>query len=83
VGDERFFATMPLSNRMVLCVGGITRRETIQAQDDGVDVEGKGYYLFLASANQPKNPIRLLAKFFTPLEAEAAVRLFTPHSADF
>ncbi len=78
-----YFASMPLSNKTVLCVGGITRRETNQAQDDGIDIDGNGYYLFLASVDQPKNPVRLLAKFFTQLEAEAAVRLFAPHSFDF
>lgn len=78
-----YFASMPMDNSTVLCIGGITRREATLAQEDGIDIDGCGYYLFLADAEQPKNPIRLLAKFFSSSEAEEAVRLFMPHSADF
>jgi hypothetical protein len=50
------------------------------AIEDGADIDGQGYYLFLASAEEPKQPIRLLAKFFSAMEAEAAARLFERHA---
>lgn len=67
-------ATMPATNATIICVGGITSAEAEDAQADGHDVDGLGYYLFLAKEDEPLKPIRLLAKFFSPSEAEAFAR---------
>lgn len=70
------FAAIPLNNTSVLCIGGITSAEASEAKEDGIDADGNGYYLFLASADRPKEPIKLLAKFFSVAHAEEAARLF-------
>ncbi len=70
------FAAIPLNNSSVLCIGGITKAEAIDAEGGGIEIDGSGYYLFLASADKPKEPIRLLAKFFSVAHAEEAARLF-------
>jgi hypothetical protein len=77
------FSSLPLSNSTMLCIGAISRLETKMAQEEGISVDGRAYYLFLAKADRPKNPIKLLAQFFSPAEAEEAIRLFSPHSPDF
>ena len=71
------FAAMPLSNSSVLCVGSITRRETLSAQEDGIQVDGYGYYLFVADESEPKKPIQILAKVATQAAAEKLARLFS------
>jgi hypothetical protein len=71
-----YFASMPASNSTVLCIGGITRSEAESARHDGLDVDGRGYYLFLAREDAPTEPIQILAKFFSSLEAERAARVF-------
>ncbi len=63
-------AAMPLTNATVVCVGGITMAEAENARADGHDVDGFGYYLFLADEIAPEKPIQILAKFFSPEEAE-------------
>lgn len=77
---DEHFAAFVISNATMLCIGGITRAEAEMAIEDGADIDGQGYYLFLASAEEPKQPIRLLAKFFSAMEAEAAARLFERHA---
>jgi hypothetical protein len=54
---------MPVGNATMLCVGGVTRTEAEQARDAGIEIDGHGYYLFLASASEPRQPIQLLAVF--------------------
>jgi hypothetical protein len=71
-----YFAAMPASNSSVLCVGSITRSEAACAKLDGFDIDTHGYYLFLARHDDPAEPIHILARFFTPLEAERAARIF-------
>lgn len=73
--DENF-AAIPLNNARVLCIGGITRAEAREAEEAGVDVDGRGYYLFIASSERPREPIEILAKFFSPDQAESAAALF-------
>ena len=72
---DEYFAAFPITNSTFLCVGGITRRETELAQENGVDIDGQGYYLFLARANEPRTPVHLLAKFFSEFEAGLIARL--------
>ena len=71
------FAAASLGNSRVLCVGGITRSEAEAAREDGLEIDGTGYYLFLADESAPKQPISILAKFFSPLEAERLSRLLS------
>lgn len=70
------FATIPLSNARVLCIGGITRAEAREAVASGLNVDDFGYYLFLASADRPSEPIEILAKFLSPDQAERVADLF-------
>ena len=66
-------------------MGGITTRETEAARDDGLEVSGDGYYLFLAEVGAPQTPVQLLAKFFSPFEADAfakVLRRLAPAHAD-
>ncbi len=77
--DDRF-AAIPVSNSKMLCVGGITRAETEAANGDGLDIDGRGYYLFIANERDPSEPIQILARFFTAIEAEIAARAFAPHA---
>jgi hypothetical protein len=72
---EEYFAATSLGNATVLCVGGITRREAEAAREDGLQIDGTGYYLFLADEGAPKEPIQVLAKLFSPLHAEKLSRL--------
>lgn len=64
-------AAWPVTNATFVCVGGITAAEAESARSDGHDVDGLGYYLFLADEAAPEKPIQLLAKFFSSDEAEA------------
>lgn len=72
---DEYFASIPVSNSTVACVGGITRNEMAAAQDDGLLVDGTGYYLFLANQDAPKQPIEILAKFISEAQAERFARL--------
>jgi hypothetical protein len=76
---DEYFAAMPINNATVLCVGGVTRAEVAQAQDSGIDIDGHGYYLFLANASEPRQPIQLLAKFFSELEVGRIARLLAAY----
>jgi hypothetical protein len=73
---DEYFGSFPVSNSTMLCVGGITGAEARRAQDDGLHVDGFGYYLFLASDAEPTRPIEILAKFPTLSAAEKLARLF-------
>lgn len=73
---DEYFATAPMTNATLLCVGGITRAETAAAQETGLNIDGTGYYLFLANESRPEQPIEILAKFFSEAEAARAARLF-------
>jgi hypothetical protein len=78
---SEYFAAAPLGNSSVLCVGGITRSEAEAARGDGVAAGGEGYFLFLADETAPRQPIRVLARFFSPLEAEQLCRLLSGRPA--
>jgi len=69
---DEYFATMPVTNATVLCVGSVTRAETERAKDDGLEIDGTGYY---ANATAPREPIQLLAKFFSEFEAGRFARM--------
>lgn len=73
--DEKF-ASIPLNNSRVLCIGGITAAEAREAAEAGLSVDGRGYYLFIASSERPWEPIEILARFFSPDQAESAAALF-------
>lgn len=77
IGMSEYFAAAPLGNSRCLCVGGITRAEAEAAREDGYDVDGTGYYLFLADEGARDLPIQVLAKLFTPLEAERLSRVLS------
>ena len=70
------FAAIPLSNATMLCIGGITRTEAKEASSVGVEIEDSGFFLFLAAADNPTEPIEILAKFFSSEQAERAASLF-------
>lgn len=72
---DEYFASTPITNATLLCVGGITRAETVAAQEAGLEVDGKGYYLFLADETQPSQPIEVLAHFVSEVEASRLARL--------
>ena len=73
---DEYFGSMPLSNSSILCVGGITSSEAEVAREEGLDFDGRGYYLFVASNAEPRRPIEILAKFATIAAAEKLARLF-------
>lgn len=74
---EEYFASIPVSNSTRLCVGTITRSEAEAAMQDGMPVDGRGYYLFIADEASPESPIQILARFLSPYEAATAVKLFS------
>jgi hypothetical protein len=71
---DMHLAAMPLTNATFVCVGGITAAEAENARSDGYDVDGFGYYLFLAEETAPEKPIQVLAKFYSSDEATAFAR---------
>lgn len=72
---EEYFASIPLSNSSLLCVGSITRAEARSVAEAGEPVDGTGYYLFLADEAEPTRPIEVLAKFLTAGAAESLARV--------
>ena len=72
---DEYFAATNLTNATVLCVGGITRKEAEAARNDGLDIDGEGYYLFLADEATPEEPIELLGKLFSPAHAAKLARM--------
>ena len=66
---DEYFAAAPLGNSRVLCVGGITRAETETARGDGLQIDGRGYYLFVADESEPTKPIELLGSLLSPQHA--------------
>jgi hypothetical protein len=78
---DEYFAATPITNATVLCVGGVTRSEAERAREEGIDIDGTGYYLFLANASAPKQPIQLLGKFFSEFEAGRFARLLAANPA--
>ena len=77
------FASLPLNNTTVLCVGGVTKAEAQGAHGDGAQIDGRGYYLFLADESDPDQPIQVLAKFLSAVEADQLSRLFARRGAAF
>jgi hypothetical protein len=71
---EEYFGTTSLSNASMLCVGPITRKEAEAARNDGLDVDGVGYYLFIADGGSPGEPIQLIGKVFSPHHASKLAR---------
>jgi 2-keto-3-deoxy-6-phosphogluconate aldolase len=55
---DEYVAAIPVSNVTILRVGGVTRAEADQARDSGLDVDGRGYWLFPANASKLKQPRR-------------------------
>ena len=71
--DENF-GTVHISNSTCLCVGGITHSEADRAREEGMEIDGLGYYLFLSSEIEPRQPIEILAKFPNMETAEKLLR---------
>lgn len=65
----------PISNSASLCVGGISNAEAQRARDAGHEVDGTGYYLFLANHSEPEQPIEILAKFWSASAAERLAKM--------
>lgn len=76
---DEYFAAIPVNNSMLACVGGITNSEAQAASDDGIPVDGFGYYLFLADEQSPGTPIEILAKFINETQAARFARLIRHH----
>jgi hypothetical protein len=74
ISMEEYFAEISLGNSSVLCIGSITNAEAERATDDGLSVDGKGYYLFRADESEPNKPIEVLAKFVSAGAAESLAR---------
>lgn len=74
---DEYFAGTKLNNATVLCVGAVTRAEATAAKEAGLDIDGRGYYLFLADESQPEQPIEILARFVSEAGASRLARLFT------
>lgn len=77
---ENYFASLSLDDSTVLCVGAITSAEARDAADAGGEIDGLGYYLFLASEAEPTAPITLLAKFMSEETASLAAGAFARRS---
>lgn len=73
---DEYFAAMPVTNATILCVGSVTRAEAEAAKGDGVEIDGLGYYLFLANEASPDRPIEILAKVVSDAAAFRLARLF-------
>jgi hypothetical protein len=69
------FASIPLTNATRLCIGSITAAEAANLKADGVEDDGLGYYLFLASEAEPETPVEVLTKFFSAFEANRFLRM--------
>ena len=76
-----YFAALPASNSTFLCVGSITRSEAEFVSQTGLVDDGLGYYLFLAREDAQGEPIQVLAKFVSPLEAEWVARILSAKAA--
>jgi hypothetical protein len=61
---KEFFAIGGPANATILCIGSVTRAETERAKNDGLEIDGTGYYLFLANATAPREPFSCLQGFF-------------------
>lgn len=72
---EDYFASVSISNHAALCVGQITMAEVEAARAEGIEVDGAGYYLFLADEEELRRPIEVLAKFCSVGGAERLSRL--------
>lgn len=78
---DEYFAATPVTNATVLCVGGITRSEAEAARSDGVEIDGRGYYVFLADEAAPDKPIEILATVVSQAAAARLARLFELQAA--
>ena len=78
---DEYFAYLPAGNATVICVGGVTRKEAEAARDDGLDIDGVGYYLFTAKESDPHEPIEILAKFLSQNQAAHFAKLITRQAA--
>lgn len=67
---EEYYFEMQVSNSKVLCIGPITGREAA-SEDLG---SGLGYYLYTASAADPKEAISVLAHFVSEEAAHQMAR---------
>jgi hypothetical protein len=76
-----YFAALPTANSTFLCVGSITRSEAELVRQTGLSDDGHGYYLFLAREDAPGEPLQVLAKFVSPLEAERVARILNAKAA--
>lgn len=72
---DEIVGAVPVSNSATLCIGGITGAEAKRAREAGHDLDGTGYYLFLASEDDPKKPIEVLAKLWSASAAERLARI--------
>lgn len=78
---DEYFAAIPITNATVLCVGGVTRAEAEVARDDGADIDGLGYYLFLANEASPERPIEIIAKLVSDNAAARLAKIFSAAAA--
>lgn len=73
---DECFGCVRISNSTSLCIGGITNAEARKATEQGMEIDGFGYYLFLSSEAEPKEDIEIIAKIPDVGVAEKMVRLF-------
>jgi hypothetical protein len=78
---DEYFAETKLTNTTALCVGGITSKEAQAARNDGLDVDGFGYYVFLAEENGNRHTIQILGKLFSAGHAERLARMLERRSS--
>ncbi|WP_143596163.1 hypothetical protein [Tistlia consotensis] len=77
---DEIVGAVPVSNSATLCIGGISSAEAERAREAGHDLDGMGYYLFLASQDDPEKPIEVLAKFWSASAAERLARMIAAGS---
>jgi hypothetical protein len=76
-----YFASIPINGTSVACVGGITTKEAEIASADGVQIDGMGYYLYVADSKDLKKPIEVMAKFISESQAARFARMIRHHTA--
>lgn len=75
------FGYVPITNSKVLCVGGISPSEAEAAREAGKELDGRGFYIFLADEAEPAAPIEVLAKFASESDAHRVLRLMAAREA--
>jgi hypothetical protein len=58
---DEFFASKPATNDSYLCVGPLTKAETIDIQEAGIG-NGLGYYLYVSPIDSKQGAVEVLGR---------------------